>query len=213
MARIRVSAPHTPPTRYRRRRPAAPPASSSPRPRQPRALSEAERQAVRAVLHAPRFVDAAPAEVVATLLDEGTYLASERTMYRILADAGQTGERRNQLTHPRHARPELLATQPNELWSWDITRLLGPATWTYYYLYVILDIFSRYVVGWTVAHAEQAALAERLLAATCAKQQILPGTLTVHADSAYVEAGAPGLPDPHSDGRARMLVPGRSQAS
>jgi putative transposase len=101
------------------------------------------------VLHAPRFVDLAPAEVVATLLDEGTYLASERTMYRILADAGQTGERRNQLTHPRHARPELLATRPNELWSWDTTKLLGPATWTYYYLYVILDVFSRYVVGWT----------------------------------------------------------------
>jgi putative transposase len=137
---------------------------------------------VRAVLDSERFCDTAPAEVVATLLDEGTYLASERTMYRILAQAGQTGERRNQLTHPRHARPELLATQPNELWSWDITRLLGPATWTYYYVYVILDIFSRYVVGWTVAHAEQAALAERLLAATCAKQQILPGTLTVHAD-------------------------------
>jgi putative transposase len=168
---------------------------------------------VRAVLDSERFCDTAPAEVVATLLDEGTYLASERTMYRILARAGQTGERRNQLTHPRHARPELLATQPNELWSWDITRLLGPATWTYYYLYVVMDVFSRYVVGWMVAHAEQAALAERLLAATCAKQQILPHTLTVHADSEYVEAGAPGLPDPHSDGRARMLVPGRSQAS
>jgi putative transposase len=134
------------------------------------------------VLHAPRFVDLAPAEVVATLLDEGTYLASERTMYRILADAGETGERRNQRTHPRHARPELLATQPNQLWSWDITRLLGPATWTYYYLYVVMDVFSRYVVGWMVAHAEQAVLAERLLAETTAKQQILPGTLTVHAD-------------------------------
>ena len=109
-------------TLYRRWRPPAPAASSSPRPRPPRALSDAERQAVRAVLHTPRFVDAAPAEVVATLLDEGVYLASERTMYRILADAGQTGERRNQLTHPRHARPELLATQPNELWSWDIER-------------------------------------------------------------------------------------------
>jgi putative transposase len=169
-------------TLYRRRRPPALPASSSPRPRPPRALSDAERQAVRAVLHAPRFVDLAPAEVVATLLDEGIYLASERTMYRILADAGQTGERRNQLTHPRHARPELLATRPNELWSWDITRLLGPATWTYYYLYVILDIFSRYVAGWMVAHAEQAVLAERLLAETTAKQQITPGTLTVHAD-------------------------------
>jgi putative transposase len=166
----------------RRRRPPAPPASSSPRPRPPRALSEAERQAVRAGLHAPRFVDLAPAEVVATLLDEGTYLASERTTYRILADAGQTGERRNQLSQPRRARPELLATQPNELWSWDITKLLGPATWTYYYPYVVLDVFSRYVVGWTVAHAEQAALAERLPAETTAKQQILPGTLTVHAD-------------------------------
>jgi putative transposase len=121
-------------TRYRRRRPPAPPASRPPRPRPPRSLSVAERQTVRDVLQAPRFVDLAPAEVVATLLDEGIYLASERTMYRILADAGQTGERRNQLTHPRHARPELLATRPNELWSWDITRLMGPATWTSYYL-------------------------------------------------------------------------------
>ena len=168
-------------TLYRRRRPPVSTARPS-RARPPRALSDAERQAVREVLHTPRFVDVAPAEVVATLLDEGTYLASERTMYRILAEAGQTGERRAQLTHPRHARPELLATRPNELWSWDITKLLGPATWTYYYLYVILDVFSRYVVGWTVAHAERAALAERLLAETTAKQQILPGTLTVHAD-------------------------------
>jgi putative transposase len=126
------------------------------------------------VLHAPRFVDTASAEVVATLLDEGIYLALERTMDRILADAGQTGERRDQLTHPRHARPELLATRPNQLWSWDLTKLLGPATWTYYDLYVILDVFSRYVVGWTVAHREAAALAERLLAATCAKQQTTP---------------------------------------
>ena len=169
-------------TLYRRRRPPAPPASSSPRPRPPWALSDVERQAVRAVLHAPRFVDLAPAEVVATLLDEGTYLASERTMYRILAEDGQTGERRNQLTHPRHARPELLATQPNELWSWDITRLLGPATWTYYYLYVILDIFSRYATGWMVATRESAALAEKLIAATCAKQHISPGQLAIHAD-------------------------------
>jgi putative transposase len=169
-------------TLYRRRRPLALPASRPPRPRPPRAQSDAERQRVRAVLDSERFCDTAPAEVVATLLDEGVYLASERTMYRILAQAGQTGERRNQLTHPRPARPELLATRPNELWSWDITKLLGPASWTYYYLYVILDIFSRYVVGWMVAHAEQAALAERLLAATTTKQQILPGALTVHAD-------------------------------
>jgi putative transposase len=168
-------------TLYRRRRPPVSTARTS-RARPPRALSDAERQAVRELLHAPRFVDVAPAEVVATLLDEGVYLASERTMYRILAEAGQTGERRNQLTHPRRARPELLATRPKELWSWDITKLLGPATWTYYYLYVILDVFSRYVVGWMVAHAEQAVLAERLLAETTAKQQITPGTLTVHAD-------------------------------
>jgi putative transposase len=199
-------------TLYRRRWPPTP-RVRPPRARPPRALSDAERQTVRAVLHSERFCDTAPAEVVATLLDEGTYLASERTMYRILAQAGQTGERRNQLTHPRHARPELLATRPNELWSWDITKLLGPATWTYYYLYVVMDVFSRYVVGWTVAHAEQAVLAERLLAETAAKQQITPGTLTVHADSEYVRAGAPGLPDSHSDGCARMLVPGCSQAS
>ena len=109
-------------TLYRRRRPPAPPASRSPRPRPPRALADAERQAVRAVLDSERFCDTAPAEVVATLLDEGVWLASERTMYRILAQAGQAGERRNQLTHPRLARPELLATRPNELWSWDIER-------------------------------------------------------------------------------------------
>ena len=112
-------------TLYRRRRPPTPKPTAV-RPRPPRALSDAERQAVREVLHAPQFVDVAPAEVVATLLDEGVYLASERTMYRILAEAGQTGERRNQLTHPRHARPELLATQPNELWSWDIERHEAP---------------------------------------------------------------------------------------
>jgi putative transposase len=126
-----------------RRRRLPTPRVRPPRARPPRALSDAERQTVRAVLHSERFCDTAPAEVVATLLDEGVYLASERTMYRILAQAGQTGERRNQLTHPRHARPELLATRPNELWSWDITKLLGPATWTYYYLYVVMDVCSR----------------------------------------------------------------------
>jgi putative transposase len=145
-------------------------------------LSDAERQQLREVLCSPRFVDVAPAEIVATLLDEGVWLASERTMYRLLAEHGQTGERRNQLVHPRHQRPELLATRPNQLWSWDITKLLGPATWTYYYLYVILDVFSRYVVGWMVAERESAVLAERLLAATIAKQQIRRDRLTVHAD-------------------------------
>jgi putative transposase len=134
------------------------------------------------VLCSPRFADAAPAEVVATLLDEGVYLASERTMYRLLAEHGQTTERRNQLVHPAHRRPELLATRPNQLWSWDITKLLGPATWTYDYLYVILDVFSRYVVGWMVAERESAVLAERLLAETVDKQHIGRGQLTVHAD-------------------------------
>ncbi|MCX6023983.1 MAG: IS3 family transposase [Chloroflexi bacterium] len=150
--------------------------------RSSRALVPSERQAVLDALHSPRFVDAAPAQVYATLLDEGVYLASERTMYRILAQAGETGERRNQLTHPAYPKPELLATGPNQVWSWDITKLRGPAKWTYFHLYVILDIYSRAVVGWMVAYRESAALAERLIAETAAKQGIRPGQLTVHAD-------------------------------
>jgi len=134
------------------------------------------------VLHSTRFCDTAPAETYATLLDEGTYLASERTMYRLLAATGETGERRNQRVHPPYAKPELLATAPNEVWSWDITKLLGPAKWTYFYLYVLLDIFSRYVVGWLVAEREHAALAEQLIADTAAKQGIAAGQLTLHAD-------------------------------
>jgi putative transposase len=165
-------------TVYRRRRPCAPPA---PRPRPPRALTEVERHALLAELHHPRFVDRAPTEVYATLLDEGRYLCARRTMYRVLAAAQEVRERRNQLRHVA-PKPELLATRPNEVWSWDITKLLGPAKWTYYYLYVILDIFSRYVVGWMVAHQESAALAERLIAATCDKQAIVPAQLTIHAD-------------------------------
>ena len=146
------------------------------------ALSAGERQAVLDVLHSARFGDTAPAEVYATLLDEGTYLASERTMYRLLAAAGETGDRRHQRVHPPYAKPELLATAPNEVWSWDITKLLGPAKWTYFYLYVLLDIFSRYVVGWLVAEREQAALAEQLIAETATKQGISAGQLTLHAD-------------------------------
>jgi putative transposase len=165
------------------------------------------------VLHSERFCDQAPAEVYATLLDEGTYLASISTMYRLLHAQGEVGERRRQATHPATAKPELVADAPNRVWSWDITKLAGPARWTYYYLYTILDIFSRYAVGWMVAHHESAALAERLIAETLAKQGIGRDQLAIHADSEYVEAGAPGLPDPHSDGRARMLVPGCSQAS
>jgi len=127
-------------------------------------------------------MDLAPAEVYATLLDEGRYLCSERTMYRVLAAHQEVRERRDQLRHPHYAAPELLARQPNELWSWDITKLLGPAKWTYFYLYVMLDVFSRYVVGWMVAHHESATLAERFIAETCARQSIDPGQLTIHAD-------------------------------
>ncbi len=165
-------------TVYRRRRPRPP---RAPRLQPPRALTEAERHATLAELHHPRFVDLAPAEVYATLLDEGRSLCSLRTMYRLLAAAHEVRERRNQRRHVA-STPELLATRPNEVWSWDITKLLGPAKWTSYSLYVILDIFSRYVVGWMVAHRESAALAERLIAATCEKQEIVPGQLTVHAD-------------------------------
>jgi putative transposase len=139
-----------PATIYRRRNPPAP-QPPKPRPRPTRALSDAERSAVLAELCSARFADSAPAQVYATLLDEGRYLASERTMYRILAaEHGQVRERRSQLEHPAYQAPELLAQRPNELWSWDISKLLGPAKWTYFYLYVILDVFSRYAVGWTV---------------------------------------------------------------
>jgi putative transposase len=165
-------------TYYRGRQPRRP---SDPR-RAGRALAPAERHAVLDVLHAPRFADRAPAEVYATLLDEGQYLCSERTMYRVLASHQEVRERRDVLRHPAYAAPELLATRPNELWSWDITKLLGPTKWTYYYLYVILDVFSRYVVGWLAAYREAAVLAERLIAETCERQGIGPGQLTLHAD-------------------------------
>ncbi len=163
---------------YRGRRPAA---VTRPRPAPPRALDRVERQEVLDLLHT-RFVDQAPAQVHAALLDEGTYVCSPRTMYRLLDAAHEIKERRDQVRRPRYAAPELLATRANEVWSWDITKLLGPAKWTYFYLYVILDIFSRYVVGWMLAPRESAALAERLIADTCAKQGIQPGQLTLHAD-------------------------------
>jgi len=152
------------------------------RPPVPRALPPEERRRVLSLLHADRFADLPPAQVYATLLDEGTFVCSVPTMYRLLRDNQQVRERRHQRCHPRYAAPELLATRPNELWSWDITKLLGPAKWTYFYLYVILDVFSRYTVGWMVAHREQAVLAERLIETTCARQGIVPGQLTVHAD-------------------------------
>lgn len=164
---------------YRSRRPALPETAAR---TVPRKLPPEERRAVLDVLHSPRFVDLAPAEVHATLLDEDQYLCSVRTMYRILEESQEVRERRNQLRHPNYTAPQLLATRPNELWSWDITKLLGPRKWTYYYLYVILDVFSRYVVGWTVAYRELASIAERLIAETYQRQGIEPGQLTLHAD-------------------------------
>jgi putative transposase len=169
---------------YRRHR-QSPPPPRPPRPvpaPQPRALQAAERQQVLEVLHQERFWDTAPASVYATLLDEGVYLASVSTMYRLLRARGETGDRRRHATHPARVKPELLATKPNQCWSWDITKLAGPARWTWYYLYVILDIYSRYVVGWMVAAREAATLAERLLADTITAQQVQAGRLTVHAD-------------------------------
>ena len=166
-------------TYYRRMRPKPPPER---RPSPPRTLDAAERTAVLEVLHAPEFVDLAPGQVYAQLLDAERYLCSERTMYRILEENQEVRERRDQLRHPHYAAPELLATAPNQVWSWDITKLLGPAKWTYFYAYVIIDIFSRYVVGWMVAHHESAALAQKLIEQSCARQGILRGQLTLHAD-------------------------------
>jgi putative transposase len=152
------------------------------KPKPPLALSETEEQEVLNVLHSERFQDKAPQEVYATLLDEKQYLCSVRTMYRILDKHQELKDRRRQVSRSHYVKPELLATGPNEVWSWDITKLKGPAKWTYFYLYVILDIFSRYVVGWMVAERETAALAKRLIAETCEKQGIVNGQLTVHAD-------------------------------
>ncbi len=157
-------------------------ALSAPRPKPPRSLSQSERATVLNVLHEPRFMDKAPAEAWATLLDEGVYLCSIRTMYRILADHQEVKERRNHAHRTHYARPELLATAPNQVWSWDITRIKGPAKWSYYQLYTILDIYSRYVVGWMVAFHESATLAERLIQHTAQKQGIQRGQLTIHAD-------------------------------
>ena len=153
-----------------------------PRPAPPRALAPQERQTVLDVLQSPRFVDSAPAQVHATLLDEGKYLCSTRTMYRILDAEGQVRERRDQLIHPVYARPELLATAPNQLWSWDITKLRAVEKWTYFYLYVMLDVFSRYVTGWMLAEREHDSLAVSLIETACARQGIMRHQLTVHSD-------------------------------
>ena len=173
---------------YRARGPARP---AQPRSTPERALSEEERVEVYQTINSERFWDCAPREVYASLLDEGVYLCHWRTMYRILEEQAEVQERRNQLQHPTYSRPELLATAPKQVWSWDtlalhasarVTKLRGPVTWTYYYLYVMLDIFSRYVVGWMIAECESSDLAEELIATTCAKERIKPEQLTLHSD-------------------------------
>lgn len=183
---------------YRQRPVLGPPAAPMPEPVLPtdraapaRSLSREERADVLAVLHQERFQDRSPAAVQATLLDEGRYLCSIRTMYRILEQEGESRERRDQLVHPAYQKPELLATAPNQLWSWDITKLLGPAKWTYFYLYVILDVFSRYVAGWMVAPRESAELAKRFIEETIGKHQIPAGQLNIHADRGRVMTSKP----------------------
>jgi transposase InsO family protein len=166
----------------KRERLTAPPAVTCPRPRPVRALTVPQQQTVLDLLHAPRFADQAPAEIYATLLDEGVYRCSIRTMYRILDRNDEVRERRQQLRHPVYQKPELLAEKPNEVWSWDITKLMGPTKWSYFYLYVILDIFSRRVVGWCVADAESAALFQPLFDDAMVKHNVRPGQLTLHAD-------------------------------
>ena len=166
-------------TMYRRRQPRPEP---GPRPTPPRALAAGERAEVRDTLNADAFADLAPAQVYANLLDAGIYLCSVRTMYRILDENDEVRERRAVRRPPVYAKPELVATAPNQVWSWDITRLKGPVKHAYFHLYVILDIFSRYVVGWMVARQESATLAQRLIAETCAKHQVAPGQLVLHSD-------------------------------
>ncbi len=173
----------SPATVYRRRRPPEPTRTPKPRPAPERALTPPEREAVLGVLHSERFVDVSPEETYATLLDEDTYLCSTRTMYRLLAAKhGGVRDRRDQLTHPAYAKPELLAEAPNELWSWDVSKLKGPAKWTWFYLYVVLDVFSRYVVAWTVQYRETGQLAVGLIEQAAEQQQITPKILTLHAD-------------------------------
>jgi len=173
------------------RRAALPPVALVRRPSPSRTLSQGERAQVLAILNEERFQDQPPAQVVATLSDEGQYVSSERTMYRILAENIQVKERRDQLQHPVYKRPELLATGPNQVWSWDITKLRAWAKWEYFYLYVILDIFSRYVVGWMLADRENSSLAKRLFEETLTKQGILPGQLVIHNDRGSPMIGHP----------------------
>lgn len=170
-------------THYARQtRPSKPPHAVRARRPSPRALSPQERQATLDALHSKRFVDLSPREAYATLPDAGVYLGSVSTFYRVLQVHKEVRERRRIATHPAHTKPELAATGPNQVWSWDITKLHGPAKWTYFYLYVILDVFSRYVVGWMVATRESAELAKRLIDHRVKTQGVEPGQLTLHAD-------------------------------
>ena len=168
---------------YRRHRKSpAPPPPERLATLQPRALSEVERKEIRRVLNSEEHQDEAPATVYAKLLDEGVYLGSVATMYRVLRQYGEVGDRRRHATHPAKKKPELIATGPNQVYSWDITKLHGPAKWTYFYLYTMIDIFSRYVPGWMLARAERASLAEALMDETIEKQGIGRHQLTVHSD-------------------------------
>lgn len=183
---------------YRQRPVLGPPTSSTTEPPWPpqrsapaRSLSQAERSSALAVLHEERFQDRSPAAVQTTLLDEGQYICSIRTMYRILEQERESRERRDQLVHPAYQKHELLATAPNQLWSWDITKLLGPAKWTYFYLYVIIDVFSRYVVGWMIAHKENAELAKQFIEEAIGKHEVPAGQLNIHADRGRVMTSKP----------------------
>ena len=174
-----------PPATWHRRvhpPPARPKRTPAPAKPQPRALDPAEREQALDLMRSPDFVDKAPAQIVHTLLDEGRYLCSERTLYRILASANELKERRRIKRHNPHAKPELLATAPNQVWSWDITRLKGPEKWSYFYLYVILDIFSRYLIAWTVEQTECSSLFKPLMLSAVLHQEIHRDQLTLHAD-------------------------------
>jgi putative transposase len=173
---------------YRARQPKA---EAKPRPTPSHALSTAERKQVRQTLNSERFMDLPPRQVYAALLDEGTYLCHWRTMYRILSNHDEVHERRLLRRHPTYKKPELLAERPNEVWSWDITHLRGPVTWSGYKLYTVLDIFSRYVVGWMIAEVESSELAKQLIAETAGKQGIQPDQLTLHADNGAPMKGKP----------------------
>lgn len=184
-------------TFYRHRRPPRgtpcilPAAPTPARRERPNALTDAERQQILDVLREERFWDASPTQVYFTLLDEGRYLASWRTFYRILAQHAEVRERRAQRQHPNHPMPRLRADRPNAVWSWDVTKLLGPEKWSYFYLYVILDLYSRYAVGWTVANADTAAVSSWLIGETLTKYGIGRDTLTIHSDRGASQTAKP----------------------